>query len=260
MQHCIAVANQKGGVGKTTTVVNLAASLAARGQRVLVVDLDPQGNTTTACGIDKHGLQLSVYHLLIGRATVAQVLQTAEKGGFAVLPANRHLAGAELELVELEQRELRLRQALQPIAADYDFILLDCPPALNLLTLNGLTTAERVLIPMQCEYYALEGLTDLLNTLKKLRAALNPRIELLGLLRTLFDARSTLSKQVVAELQQHFPDQVLETAIPRNVRLAEAPSYGMPVLAYDKSARGTKAYLALADEILAYYGKTQAKA
>ncbi len=259
MQHCIAVANQKGGVGKTTTVVNLAASLAARGQRVLVVDLDPQGNTTTACGIDKHGLRLSVYHLLIGRATVAQVLQTAEKCGFAVLPANRHLAGAELELVELEQRELRLRQALQPIAADYDFIMLDCPPALNLLTLNGLTTAERVLIPMQCEYYALEGLTDLLNTLKKLRAALNPRIELLGLLRTLFDARSTLSKQVVAELQQHFPDQVLETAIPRNVRLAEAPSYGMPVLAYDKSARGTKAYLALADEILAYYGKAQAK-
>lgn len=244
----LAITNQKGGVGKTTTAVNLAASLAAVGQRVLLIDLDPQGNATTGAGITKKEALPTVYQLLIGAATLSDVCITTEFG-FDVLPANRELAGAEVELIELSEREFRLKNALQAGHPIYDFILIDCPPALNMLTVNGLVAADSVLIPMQCEYYALEGLSDLVNTLKKARASLNPGIEMLGLLRTMYDPRFTLSQQVSAQLQQYFPGKLFETAIPRNVRLAEAPSHGMPALAYDRASRGAKAYLALVEEI-----------
>lgn len=251
----IAVANQKGGVGKTTTTVNVAASLAQLGQRVLLVDLDPQGNATMSCGIQKHDLNHSVYHVLLGEKKASKVIKTDLPCRFDVLPSNRHLAGAEVELVKLEAREHRLRTGLQPILADYDYVLIDCPPALNLLTLNGFVSAQTVLIPMQCEYFALEGLADLVNTLRQLKKALNPQIEIEGLLRTMFDARSTLAQNVSTQLRQHFADKVLETIIPRNVRLAEAPSYGLPVLQYDKNARGARAYLQLAEELLQRHGK-----
>lgn len=258
MSRFIAIANQKGGVGKTTTAVNLAASLAARGQRVLLVDLDPQANATVGSGVDKN-VSHSVYHMLIEAVSFDEVVQRSESGGFDVLPANRDLGGAEVELVEASRREKRLKDALLVVVDRYDYVLVDCPPALNLLTLNGLSLAHSVLIPMQCEYYALEGLSDLLGTLKKLRLGLNPSIEILGLLRTMFDARSTLSQQVSAQLEQHFPQRVFTTTIPRNVRLAEAPSHGLPVLAYDKRARGAVAYLALADELLAKFGANTQK-
>ncbi len=247
----IAIANQKGGVGKTTTVVNLAAGLAELGRRVLIVDLDPQGNATMGSGIAKHTLELSVYQVLIGDATVSEVRQPAREGGYDVLPANRDLGGAELELVHELAREQRLKTALSLVSCDYDFILVDCPPSLNLLTLNGLVAADSVLIPMVCEYYALEGLSDLVTTLRKVRAAINPRIEILGLLRTMFDARSNLSQQVAAQLAQHFRNKVFDTVIPRNVRLAEAPSHGLPGLVYDPASRGAQSYQALATELLA---------
>ncbi|WP_028534610.1 ParA family protein [Paludibacterium yongneupense] len=247
----IAVANQKGGVGKTTTVVNLAASLAELGRRVLIVDLDPQGNATMGSGIAKQKLERTVYQVLLGDATAAEVRQPAREGGYDVLPANRDLAGAELELVHELAREQRLKTALSEVAGAYDYILIDCPPSLNLLTLNGLVAAESVLIPMVCEYYALEGLSDLVTTLRKVRAAVNPSIEIVGLLRTMFDARSNLSQQVAAQLAQHFRNKVFDTVIPRNIRLAEAPSHGLPGLAYDRGARGAQAYLALAQELLA---------
>jgi chromosome partitioning protein len=244
------VANQKGGVGKTTTSVNLAAGLAEAGQRVLLVDLDPQGNATMGSGIDKRAREWTVYHVLLGLRTAEAVRVRSESGGFDVLPANRDLAGAEVEMVELEHREVRLKSALRPLADQYDFILLDCPPALNLLTLNGLVAADAVVIPMQCEYYALEGLSDLINTIKKVRMHLNPSIEIAGLLRTMFDPRNTLSQQVSAQLQEHFGAKVYETIIPRNIRLAEAPSYGAPAVRFDRSCKGSQAYLALAEEIL----------
>ncbi|GGY15215.1 ParA family protein [Paludibacterium paludis] len=247
----IAIANQKGGVGKTTTVVNLAAGLAQLGRRVLIVDLDPQGNATMGSGIAKHDLEVSVYHVLIGDATALEARQTAREGGYDVLPANRDVGGAELELVHELAREQRLKTALGLVAQEYDFILVDCPPSLNLLTLNGLVAADSVLIPMVCEYYALEGLSDLVGTLRKVRAAINPKIEILGLLRTMFDVRSNLSQQVAAQLAQHFRDKVFETVIPRNVRLAEAPSHGLPGLVYDPTSRGAQAYQALAAELLA---------
>jgi chromosome partitioning protein len=246
----LAVANQKGGVGKTTTTVNLAAGLAQAGKRVLLIDLDPQGNATMGSGIDKRTLQHTVYHVLLGLSTVERVRVRSEHGGYDVLPANRDLAGAEVEMVELDHRESRLKGALEPMAADYDYVLLDCPPSLSLLTLNGLVAAHAVMIPMQCEYYALEGLSDLVNTIKKVRTHLNPAIEIEGLLRTMFDPRNTLAQQVADQLKTHFPDKVLDTIVPRNVRLAEAPSYGLPAIKFDASCKGAQAYVALAEEIL----------
>lgn len=246
----IAVANQKGGVGKTTTVVNLAAGLAELGKRVLIVDLDPQGNATMGSGIVKQSLEKSGYHVLLGECSLEEARQPAREGGYDVLPANRDLSGAELELVSELAREARLKNALSEVGDQYDYVLIDCPPSLNLLTLNGLVAAEGVLIPMVCEYYALEGLSDLVTTLRKVRAAVNPKIEIVGLLRTMFDARSNLSQQVAEQLAQHFRDKVFETVIPRNVRLAEAPSHGLPGLIYDRTSRGAQAYLTLAQEFI----------
>lgn len=249
LARILAVTNQKGGVGKTTTAVNLSACLAALGQRVLMIDLDPQGNGTTGCGIIKREALPTVYQLLIGRSTLAQARLKTDFG-FDILPANRELAGAEVDLIDMAGREYRLRDALAPALGDYDFILMDCPPALNMLTVNGLAAADAVMIPMQCEYYALEGLTDLVATLKKVRAHLNARLEIEGLLRTMFDPRSTLTQQVSGELVEHFGDKVYRTIIPRNVRLAEAPSYGKPVIAFDRLSKGAQAYSALAQELL----------
>ena len=249
MAKILAVTNQKGGVGKTTTAVNLSACLALLGQRVLMIDLDPQGNATTGCGVVKRVALPTVYQILIGRSTLAEA-RVSTNFGFDILPANRELAGAEVEMIEMGGREFRLRDALAPVLDDYDFVLMDCPPALNMLTVNGLVAASAVMIPMQCEYYALEGLTDLVATLKKVRANLNPKLEIEGLLRTLFDSRSTLTQQVSNELVEHFGNKVYNTIIPRNVRLAEAPSYGKPVITFDRSSRGAQAYMALAQEIL----------
>ena len=245
----LAITNQKGGVGKTTTCVNLAASLSAQGKKVLLVDLDPQGNASTGSGIDKAQLKFSIYHVLIGEKTLADVIIKSEKGGFDVAPSNRELAGAEVELVNENQRETRLKKALADTSG-YDYILLDCPPALNLVTVNALTAADTVMIPMQCEYYALEGLSDLVNTIKKVRAHLNPTLEIEGLLRTMFDTRNMLANQVSAQLVSHFGKKVYETVIPRNIRLAEAPSYGLPALIYDRASKGAVAYLELAAEII----------
>jgi chromosome partitioning protein len=247
----LAVVNQKGGVGKTTTSVNLAAALAQAGRRVLLIDLDPQGNATMGSGVDKRTVGRTVYHVLLGLAELAGVRVRVERGGFDLLPANRDLAGAEIELVELQNRETRLKSALERVAHEYDFVLIDCPPSLSLLTVNALTAAQRVLIPMQCEYYALEGLSDLVATIKRVRANLNPELEIAGLLRTMYDPRNTLSQQVSQQLEDHFKDKVYRTLVPRNVRLAEAPSYGVPAVLWDAASKGAQAYLALAHEILA---------
>ncbi len=250
MTRIFCIANQKGGVGKTTTSVNLAAGLAAQGQRVLLVDLDPQGNATMGSGIDKRKLRHSVYQVLLGAVGVAAAVEPAPQGGFDLLGANRELAGAEIELVGLEQRETRLKQALSAIDGQYDFVLIDCPPSLSLLTLNGLCSAHGVIIPMQCEYFALEGLTDLVNTIKRVHAALNPDLQIIGLLRVMFDPRMTLQQQVSEQLESHFGDKVFKTIIPRNVRLAEAPSYGIPGVVYDRAARGAQAYISFGAEMI----------
>ncbi|OGA73812.1 MAG: chromosome partitioning protein [Betaproteobacteria bacterium RIFCSPLOWO2_12_FULL_65_14] len=250
MARVLAVVNQKGGVGKTTTSVNLAAALAQAGKRVLLVDLDPQGNATMGSGVDKRGVARTVYQVLLGLAELSSVRVRAERGGFDLLPANRDLAGAEIELVELQGRETRLKAALERVADEYDFILIDCPPSLSLLTVNALTAAQRVLIPMQCEYYALEGLSDLVGTIKRVRANLNPELEIAGLLRTMYDPRNMLSQQVSQQLEAHFGNKVYRTLVPRNVRLAEAPSYGVPAVLWDAASKGAQAYLALAAEIL----------
>jgi chromosome partitioning protein len=244
------VANQKGGVGKTTTTVNLAAGLAQLDQRVLIIDLDPQGNATMGSGVDKRALELSVYDVLLESSTIAEARQRTDKGGYDVLGANRELAGAEIELVSVERRSERLRGALVAVEADYDFVLIDCPPSLSLLTLNGLCSANGVIVPMQCEYFALEGLTDLVNTIRQVHANLNPQLQIIGLLRVMFDNRMTLQQQVSEQLKSHFGDKVFDAVIPRNVRLAEAPSYGQAGVIFDPSSRGAQAYIAFAKEMV----------
>ena len=250
MARIFCVANQKGGVGKTTTCVNLAAGLAQLGQRVLLVDLDPQGNATMGSGIDKRALELTVYDVLLENSTALEARQRTTKGGYDVVGANRELAGAEVELVDLERRQERLRGALVAIDGEYDFILIDCPPSLSLLTLNGLCCANGVIVPMQCEYFALEGLSDLVNTIRQVHANLNPKLQIIGLVRVMFDARITLQQQVSEQLKAHFGEKVFDTVIPRNVRLAEAPSYGLPGIVFDPGSKGAIAFVELAREIL----------
>jgi chromosome partitioning protein len=250
MAKIFCIANQKGGVGKTTTTVNLAAGLAKVGQRVLLVDLDPQGNATMGSGIDKRAVELSVYDVLLESASIAEAVVKADKCGYDVLSANRELAGAEVELVQLEHRDQRLKNAIAVVDADYDFVLIDCPPSLSMLTLNGLCSAHGVIVPMQCEYFALEGLTDLVNTIKQVHANLNKDLKIIGLLRVMFDPRITLQMQVSDQLKAHFGDKVFDTVIPRNVRLAEAPSYGLPGVVFDPSAKGSQAYVDFAREMV----------
>ncbi|MCK9530877.1 MAG: ParA family protein [Gammaproteobacteria bacterium] len=250
MGKVIAVTNQKGGVGKTTTCINLGASLAATKCRVLVVDMDPQANATAGSGVDRHALERSSYDLLLGEASAREVIVRAEKAGYDMVPTTGDLTAAEVQMLQLPNRERRLREALQPVRDEYDFILIDCPPSLNMLTVNALVAADSVLIPMQCEYYALEGLSALLDTINQIRGSVNTRLEVEGLLRTMYDPRNNLANDVSAQLLQHFGDRVYRTIVPRNVRLAEAPSHGLPVITYDRTSRGAISYLALAGEIL----------
>jgi len=255
MARIFCVANQKGGVGKTTTSVNLAAGLAKIGQRVLLVDLDPQGNATMGSGVDKRALAATLYEVLVDGMPVAEARVRAERleasgCAYDVLGANRELAGAELEMVEMENRERLLKTALAAVDADYDFVLVDCPPSLSLLTLNGLCCAHGVVVPMQCEYFALEGLTDLVNTIKQVHANLNKDLKIIGLLRVMFDPRITLQQQVSEQLKDHFGDKVFDTVIPRNVRLAEAPSYGLPGVVFDPASKGAQAFVAFAGEMV----------
>lgn len=249
MSHILAITNQKGGVGKTTTAVNLAASLVATRRRVLLIDLDPQGNATMGSGVDKHDLELSMYDVLVANCTATQARVQNLEAGYDVLPANGDLTAAEVELMSVEHREQRLRQALRVVARDYDYILIDCPPSLNMLTLNSLVAADGVLIPMQCEYYALEGLSALLQTIVSIQSGPNPALQITGIIRTMYDPRNSLTGDVSDQLNEHFGDKLFTSVIPRNVRLAEAPSYGLPVIKYDKQSKGALAYLALAGEL-----------
>lgn len=249
MSRIIALVNQKGGVGKSTTAVNLGAALAVAGKKVLVVDCDPQGNTTTGFGIEKHRLARDVYNVLMGEATIDDVAQRTELDTLMLVPATINLAGAEIELVSALSRETRLRQALAPVAARYDFVLIDCPPSLGLLTINALTAAEEILIPVQAEYYALEGLSQLTSVVRRVREALNPTLHVSGVLVTMFDGRTRLAMEVLDELEKYFPQQMFKTQIPRNIRLSEAPSFGKPVILFDVKSRGAQAYIALAREL-----------
>jgi chromosome partitioning protein len=250
MTKTITIANQKGGVGKTTTCVNLAASLAATKRRVLLIDMDPQGNATMGSGIDKNALESSVCDVLLGEKTIQQAILKSPEAGFDLLPSNGDLTAAEVQLMNKIGRERQLTLALEKVSDQYDYILIDCPPSLNMLTVNALVASNGVVIPMQCEYYALEGLSALLDTIEQIRVSVNPRIKVEGLLRTMYDPRNNLSNDVSSELVEHFGDRVYRTVIPRNIRLAEAPSYGQPILQYDKNSRGSMAYLALAGEVL----------
>ncbi len=250
MSHIFAIANQKGGVGKTTTSVNLAAALATYGKRVLLIDLDPQGNATTGSGVDKNALDATAYDVLTGRARTAQVICPCPEAGYDLLPANRDLTAAEVELLRLENRERRLRHAVTEVAGRYDLIIIDCPPSLSMLTVNALVASDSVIVPMQCEYYALEGLSELINTIAGIAKQLNPKLRVEGILRTMYDSRNGLTDEVSKQLHGYFGERVYRTVIPRNVRLAEAPSFGKTVLAYDRHSRGAVAYLGLAGEIL----------
>ncbi len=251
MSRIIALVNQKGGVGKSTTAVNLGAALAVQGRKVLVVDCDPQGNTTTGFGIEKHSLNRDVYNVLMQEATIDDVMQRTELENLQLVPATINLAGAEIELVSALSRETRLRQAVVPVASRFDFVLIDCPPSLGLLTINALTGAEEIIIPVQAEYYALEGLSQLTAVVRRVREALNPTLHVSGVLVTMFDGRTRLAMEVLDELEKYFPEQMFKTQIPRNIRLSEAPSYGKPVILFDVKSRGAQAYLALARELLA---------
>ena len=258
MARVFVIANQKGGVGKTSVAVNLCASLAHYGRRSLLVDLDPQGNATTGSGVDKSTCEKTVYGVLLGEYGVPQAIRSCE-GGYDIVPSNRELAGAEVEMIGIERREYRLRDALGE-ASGYEFVVIDCPPALNMLTVNGFTAADAVIIPMQCEYYALEGLSDLVGTLRKVKQNLNPRIEIEALVRTMYDPRSTLTVQVSDELKRHYGAKVFDTVIPRNIRIAEAPSFGKPVLLHDPASKGALAHLQFARELLARNGVKVAEA